>query len=55
LRKVYEFTIEVINKNEGEGKIRRALNIFNSIIGESERKGSGGLKSLVSLVSGEIL
>jgi len=45
----------VIIKNEGDIKIRRALNILNSIIGESERKGNGNLKSLVSLVTGEML
>ena len=42
-------------KKEGDEKLKKSIKILSSIIDESERKGNGNLKSLISLLKGETL
>ncbi|EAR94410.2 ubiquitin carboxy-terminal hydrolase (macronuclear) [Tetrahymena thermophila SB210] len=57
-RRYYQQAYEYLQKQTQEGdseKIKRCIMIMESILDESEKKGNGGLKSLMSLSKGELI
>lgn len=54
-KQAYEYLEKQVTESGDSEKIKRCIMIMESILDESEKKGNGGLKSLMCMSKGELI